>query len=276
MLKNTPPTVSVIIPTIGRNTLAECQAALAQQTRPPDEVIIVIDEARRGPGWARNEGVKRATGNLIAFTDDDCIPPADWLEQLVKVINDYQAAGAGGTYLETDPFLNQIRQRRQIPETTQIDTVGWVGTGGNIMYRRAWLDQCAETDGYIFNETFRHFGAEDFELAWRLRQRGGRLVFVANKITHLRRVTPLSYLRHQFNRGVGVAKLFKIQKNANTSISPQPSLIWGQPTGPRWLTAVWSKAIGPLDIKSFTTPRYFWLFWLGEKSQGLGFLWGLR
>ena len=69
--------VSVIIPTLGRETLAQCQKALAEQTRLPDEVIVVTDHHRRGVAWARNEGIARASGDLIAFTDDDAVPPSD-------------------------------------------------------------------------------------------------------------------------------------------------------------------------------------------------------
>ncbi|MDP9132746.1 MAG: glycosyltransferase family 2 protein, partial [Nitrospirota bacterium] len=73
--------VSVVIPSLGRDTLALCRAALTKQTRQPDEVIVAIDQHRRGVAWARNEGIARATGDLIAFADDDGIPPPDWLER---------------------------------------------------------------------------------------------------------------------------------------------------------------------------------------------------
>jgi glycosyltransferase involved in cell wall biosynthesis len=95
--------VSVIIPTIGRESIARTREALEQQTRRPDEMIEVVDNDRRGTSWARNEGIRRAKGDLIAFTDDDCVPPADWIERLINAIDAHGAAGAGGTYEETDP-----------------------------------------------------------------------------------------------------------------------------------------------------------------------------
>ena len=55
-------TVSVVIATLGRDTLALCREALEKQTRPPDEVVVVFDRERRGPAWGRNEGIARATG----------------------------------------------------------------------------------------------------------------------------------------------------------------------------------------------------------------------
>jgi glycosyltransferase involved in cell wall biosynthesis len=101
--------ISVIVPTIGRDTLARCRSALDEQTRPPDEIITVMDCDRRGAAWARNEGLRRAKGDLIAFIDDDAIAPSDWLERLVRAIQKYNAAAAGGTYQETDALLDAIR-----------------------------------------------------------------------------------------------------------------------------------------------------------------------
>jgi hypothetical protein len=42
-----------------------------------------------------------------------------------------------------------------------------------------------------------------------------------------------------------------------------------------WLRILAVKSIGPFDRSSFSTLGHFLLFWVGEKSQGLGFLWGL-
>jgi len=270
-----PHIISVVIPSIGRASTDLCKEALARQTRPPNEVIVVQDDERRGAAWARNQGVRRAHGDLIAFVDDDCLPPEDWLERLIQAIDCFDAAGAGGTYQETDPLLDAIRKRRILPKTEEIDTTGLVGTGGNVMYRRSWLDECAEDDGYVFNESFRI--SQDWELAWRLRLRGAKLVFIPTKVTHLRRVTQLTYLRDQFGRGIGIAMLFKSQRSANADISVHNSLVWGQ-TGQKkakWFRAFWYKAVGPFDVSSFTRMRDFWLFWLGEKFQAAGFMWGL-
>src|SRR5439155_11500090 len=116
-------------------SLAQCQAALRAQTRAPDEIIPVLDHGRRGASWARNEGLRQARGDLVAFTDDDCIPPPGWLAALIGAIDAHQAAGAGGSMIESDPLLQAVRQRRGhlLPP---------VGNGANIMYRRSWLDTC--------------------------------------------------------------------------------------------------------------------------------------
>lgn len=268
-------TVSVVIPTLGRETLAQCRAALAKQTRQPDEVIVVIDHDRRGAAWGRNEGITRASGDLIAFADDDGIPPPDWLERLIAALDRHDAAVAGGTFQETDPLLDAIRRRTPLPAVEQIDQGGLVGNSGNILFKRAWLKACEQEDGYVFNPSFDGPG-EDWELIWRLRKRGATMVYVPNPITHLRKVRPGQYLRHVFHRGTGIAKLFRVMRADTSGIVPQDSLLWGQAgkkADPRWLRAAWEKLAGPFAWGQFHSARHFCLYWLGEKYQAAGFLW---
>lgn len=105
--------ISVVVPTYRRpSLLTNCVGALLRQTFPHSdfEVVIVSDgpdpetaeavgslsgstdvdvqllqlEKNKGPAAARNAGWQRATGSLIAFTDDDTIPDSGWLENLWK------------------------------------------------------------------------------------------------------------------------------------------------------------------------------------------------
>jgi glycosyltransferase involved in cell wall biosynthesis len=98
------PRVSVVVPTHGRPELLErCLVALTAQTLPwrEYEVIVVADgpddraralvessacvaryvelRRRRGPAAARNAGWRAAAADIVAFTDDDTLPAADWL-----------------------------------------------------------------------------------------------------------------------------------------------------------------------------------------------------
>jgi GT2 family glycosyltransferase len=105
------PDVSVVVPTHGRpELLRRCLNALAEQTLPRGdfEVVVVGDgpdertrEAverspcraryvelpeQRGPAAARNAGWRAASGAIVAFTDDDTVPAADWLAAGVAAI----------------------------------------------------------------------------------------------------------------------------------------------------------------------------------------------
>jgi len=88
-----------------------------EQTRKPHEVIVVIDhneelraracevlsgavvtvnESAKGLSGARNAGVALASGDVIAFLDDDAYADDEWLEQLVRPLSDAKVAGVGG------------------------------------------------------------------------------------------------------------------------------------------------------------------------------------
>ena len=94
--------------------------SLAAQTVRPAEVIVVVDhnvglltkvqaelpgiaaiqnEGARGASAARNAGAALATGDVLAFVDDDVIVEADWLEKLVERCGDADVIGVGGRIL---------------------------------------------------------------------------------------------------------------------------------------------------------------------------------
>lgn len=269
--------VTVVIPTLGRGSLARTLDTLTRQSRPPDEVLQIVDQDRRGVAWGRNEGIRRAKGDLIAFTDDDCIPGPEWLATLIEAIDRHDADGAGGNLRESDPLLRAVQQgRRTKPTEAQLDTGGLVGTGGNVMFRRRCFEDTAARDGFVYNESFP--SAEDWELVYHLRSRGARLVYVPFMVDHLRTARPWSYLRMQYSRGIGIAALYLDQKRLRIRITPHESLLWGagaKPSRPRWAAILWDKVIGPFNWSSFEHWHHYVLYWSGQKAQGLGFLWGL-
>ncbi|HEY8562501.1 MAG TPA: glycosyltransferase [Pyrinomonadaceae bacterium] len=118
--------VSVVVPTYKRRGLLErCLGALAEQDFPRREFEILVADnageneiadlvdvfalenalelryvaaaAKRGPAFARNAGWRAARGDVIAFTDDDCIPDKNWLKEGYKVFaGDHRTAAATG------------------------------------------------------------------------------------------------------------------------------------------------------------------------------------
>lgn len=76
---------SVIIPYTDEGPdKSRMEAMLAVQTCRDFESIFIHDAERRGPAWARNRGLERATGEVILFADvDDEIAPT-WIEKMVK------------------------------------------------------------------------------------------------------------------------------------------------------------------------------------------------
>ncbi|HEX5442081.1 MAG TPA: glycosyltransferase family A protein, partial [Ktedonobacterales bacterium] len=120
-MKSMPPTVSVVVCSYTEQRwtqLQNCIESARNQTLPAHEIILVIDhnEAllararaiypdllvipnlnQQSLSGARNIGIANATGEIIAFVDDDAIIAPDWLEQLCACLDDPTALGAGGT-----------------------------------------------------------------------------------------------------------------------------------------------------------------------------------
>ena len=59
-------------------------------------IIRYIFESRQGLSIARNRGIREAQGNIIAFTDDDCIVSENWLQEINNIFSDGVCQGAGG------------------------------------------------------------------------------------------------------------------------------------------------------------------------------------
>jgi len=112
--------ISVIIPTCGRpRELALCLQGLEKQTLKPDEIIVVNDsgaeikgkqgvrvarakkksgapDAKLGSAGAKNMGAKMASGEILAFLDDDCVPSAGWLEHLGRPFKNQKISAVAG------------------------------------------------------------------------------------------------------------------------------------------------------------------------------------
>ena len=65
--------------------------------------VTVVNEPRKGLGSARNAGLAVATGEILAFTDDDCYVSPDYLKQIVEVFKDKRIGYMGGRVLLYDP-----------------------------------------------------------------------------------------------------------------------------------------------------------------------------
>lgn len=216
-------TISVVIPVYnGGKSVGATIECLLRQTRPALEVIVVNDGStdntpnilkgfgnsikvitknNGGPASARNVGIREASGSIIAFTDSDCFPDINWLNNLVKGFDSPRIAGVGGTvcrafdsalgeYIDLYSGLNPGRDRHG--EIVRLVTA-------NAGFRRDVL-----IEANLFDERFRRPGGEDTELSVRLRNLGYELAFVDTALVrHYHKASIGRYLRAIANHGEG-------------------------------------------------------------------------
>lgn len=76
------------------------------------DVAVIANNQQQGLSGARNTGVQAATGEIVAFLDDDASAAADWLGLLVHPFSDHRVAGVGG---RADPVWPVSSAARILP-----------------------------------------------------------------------------------------------------------------------------------------------------------------
>jgi len=123
------------------------------------QVTYVRQEENRGPARTRNEGIRRATGPIVAITDDDCQPRPQWLEQLLTSFSKETIVGVEG------PLVTEVERVSAFTHQTANNVAGVFFTA-NIAYRRDILLEVG-----LFDESF-FIHDEDVDLGLRVLQYG--------------------------------------------------------------------------------------------------------
>src|ERR1700736_2825723 len=130
--------------------------------------FTVVDQPNGGVAKARNAGIARATGERIAFIDDDVLPTPVFAAEHLKSDDKHGDVVVRGAAINTESF-----DALPIPVWTPRNYSGnWFWTT-NVSVRRSRLDAA----GGRFDESFGEYGWEDIELGMRLRAIGTKAVF---------------------------------------------------------------------------------------------------
>jgi len=201
------PQISVVVPTRERpELLRRCLAALEAQTVPV-EIVVVEDLEGRGPAWARNEGVRRAQGEVICFTDDDCAPAPGWAEALaapilageVEATTGPVSMGGGATPADQAwaSIVHYLQVRAAAPGTA---SPGFAVTA-NLAARRSLCERLP------FDESFPAAAGEDRDWGERAAREGTTPVFVPEGlVVHRPGLSLRDFLRQQYRYGRGAAR----------------------------------------------------------------------
>ena len=194
------PKISVIVPAYNsETTMAACLDGLLRQDYENFEIIIVddgstdttaqicrknsiirlIEVSNGGPSRARNIGAKAATGNIIAFTDSDCIVEQNWLTELAKGYSTETIGSVGGNQIspkDETPFGQLVQKTLVIVgfATSYMKTNPTVGETAhnpscNSSYRTAVFEEVGGFDESLWP-------GEDVDLDHRIQQKGYTLI----------------------------------------------------------------------------------------------------
>jgi GT2 family glycosyltransferase len=242
------PRVSVVICAYTEARWNDLMAAVESvrcQTMPAHQVILVIDHnpgllerARRhlpgivaipnretkGLSGARNSGIAEATGQIVAFLDDDAIAAPDWLERLVPAYNSPEVIGVGGSI---DPAWETGRPAWFPREfdwvigctyegmpTSTADTRNLIGA--NMSLRREIFDQVGGFLHGIGRVGVLPLGCEETELCIRARQENARGRIVYEPSARVQHRVPASratwrYFRSRcFAEGISKAQISRL------------------------------------------------------------------
>lgn len=274
-----PAFISVIICTYnGSATLAACLESLENLNYPGYEVLLVDDgstedisrtaqafpkvrylrQPHAGLSAARNLGMEEARGELLAYTDDDCIVDEDWLNHAAAGFDDEAWVACGGPNIPPGPrnaVEAVVAAAPGSPTHVMLnDAEAEHLPGCNLVIRKASLKAVG---GF---RTRYHTAGDDVDICWRLREAGGRLRFVPGAMVwHHRRRTYRAYLRQQ--RGYGHAEALLMKDH------PGRFACWG---GARWNGFIYEDPplSLPLDGRIFHGPQGSGLFQGIYQPQG--------
>jgi histidinol-phosphate phosphatase family protein len=201
----------LVIPTIGRPSLAALLASLAICRGPRPERIFVVDDRRkpsvplefgaldanfaarvmvlagpaRGPAAARNTGWRASRAAWIAFLDDDVVASPNWLAALAEDLAELPAHVAGSSGIVRVPLPRDREPTDWERNVAGLANARWITA--DCAYRRGEL---LATGG--FDERFPRAYREDADLALRVTKRGKEMVTGSRTITHPVRPAPWS------------------------------------------------------------------------------------
>jgi GT2 family glycosyltransferase len=223
------PRVSVVVCSCnGARTIGETLAALKDLEYPDYEIIVVDDGStddtsaisgnhnvrlirtkNNGLSIARNHGLAAATGEIIAYIDDDAYPDPYWLSYLAAAFLRCEHAGVGGPNIAVPGdgvIADCVANAPGGPIHVLLsDDVAEHIPGCNMAYRR---EKLLAIGG--FDPRFRVAG-DDVDICWRLQERGWTLGFAPTAVVwHHRRNSIKTYFKQQ--RGYAKAEALLAEK----------------------------------------------------------------
>lgn len=204
--------------------------ALLNQTRRPDEIVIVDDgstdgtgaviqayaarhksivyirQENKGPAAARNRAWKSTNADICLFTDGDCVPEPVWVEAMIKPFSDPLVGASAGTYKTLNPenllarFIGLEIAWRYRNVRGAVDAHGSYSLG----VRKKVLE---EIGGY--KEDYKKPSGEDWDLTYKISRRY-KIIFTPEAVVgHYHPEDFFWYLKNQARRGYDRMRVYR-------------------------------------------------------------------
>jgi O-antigen biosynthesis protein len=213
--------VSVVICTKDRpDALARCIDALRECTPPPAQVVVVdqgdrpaapagveyVHMTERGVSRGRNRGARAAEHELLAFTDDDCVPAPEWIRVLERGFE----GGVDGVTGRVLPLPGEsgvaVSSRTSTARRTFSgpgQTPWAIGTGGNLSVRRSAFEAVGGFDEALGPGTPAR-AAEDVDLLYRLVNEGFAILYEPDAVVYHELKSRRSRVGGRYGYGLGL------------------------------------------------------------------------
>ena len=178
VLAQTHESVELVVVVDGDESLAE---RVRERYGTHDDVVIHCNDRNRGLSESRNAGVELASGDVVAFMDDDAVAHPDWIERLVALYERHDAVAAGGRmaarWVAGEPsflpaeflFLVGVTHRGFPREECEVRNT----FGSNISFRREVFEACGGFEANLGLTGDDNVQGEETEFAARVRRQYG-------------------------------------------------------------------------------------------------------
>ena len=252
--------------------VASCEAAFGGRLR-------YVFEPRQGKPYALNTGVARARGDVLAFTDDDTEPEADWLRRLHAA---FLASRADCVYGKVLPrwlgepptwlgsyFLPRLGLLDYGDQPFLATSEQQLFIGANVAMRRSALSAVGPFNVQLGNRGTRIGGEEDTDLFNRLLAAGVRIAYAPDAIVHHKvpaeRLRPRYFRRWHFDHGVAEAHVTPCVPGQGMLGIPFWAIRKSLTHGTRYLAS-----LGSPDVERRLRHQMKVVYWLGFFSCKLG------
>lgn len=177
-------TCEVIV--IDNNSIDGTRDVVKEISKASPLIIKYAFETKQGLGHARNRGVMDAGGDVLAFTDDDCIPDTNWIRVIAtKFSSEPSLAGIGGRvelYDESDQAVT-VRRKREIADLQSVHQLFSLIAGCNMAFRRHVFEEVGSFDP-VFGAGTKIAAAEDSDFLYRAYKKGLKIRYYPDVLVY--------------------------------------------------------------------------------------------